>query len=55
MPKKDGFTVVKEILSKNLKVKIVLITASDDKKIIQHCLNLVFHPTFQNHLTLTVY
>lgn len=39
MPKKDGLTVVKEILSKDPKAKIVLITASDDQKVIQQCLD----------------
>lgn len=39
MPKKDGFTVVKEILSEDPKAKIVLITASDDQKVIQQCLD----------------
>lgn len=39
MPKKDGFAVVKEILSKDPKAKIVLVTASDDQKIIQQCLD----------------
>jgi two-component system chemotaxis response regulator CheY len=39
MPKKDGLTVVKEITSKQPDAKIILITASDDKKIIRLCLN----------------
>lgn len=39
MPKKDGLTVVKEIMSKNPKAKIVLVTASDDQKVIQQCLD----------------
>ena len=39
MPQKDGFTVTKEIISYDPKAKIILITASDDEKIIQKCLN----------------
>ena len=38
MPKKDGLTVVKEIMEKNPRAKIILITASDDQKIINQCL-----------------
>lgn len=40
MPKKDGLDVLKEILEKDAKAKIVLITASDDQKIINHCLQI---------------
>ena len=40
MPKKDGLTVLKEILHKDSKAKIVLITASDDQKIINQCLQI---------------
>ena len=39
MPKKDGLTVVKEIIAQNSTAKIVLITASDDQKIIKQCLD----------------
>jgi two-component system chemotaxis response regulator CheY len=39
MPKKDGLTVVKEIIAKHPTAKILLITASDDQKVIQHCLD----------------
>ena len=39
MPKKDGLTVVKEILAQHPNAKIILITASDDQKIIQQVLN----------------
>ncbi|NNM35748.1 MAG: response regulator [Nitrosopumilus sp.] len=39
MPKKDGLTVVKEVLEYDSKGKIILITASDDQKIIQQCLD----------------
>ncbi len=39
MPKKDGLTVVKEIISFDSKAKIILITASDDQKTIQNCLS----------------
>ena len=40
MPKKDGLTVVKEIMEKNPQGKIILITASDDQKTINQCLQL---------------
>jgi len=40
MPKKDGLTVLKEIIEKNPKAKVVLITASDDQKIINQCLEI---------------
>ena len=40
MPKKDGLTVLKEILGKDAQAKIVLITASDDQKIINQCLEI---------------
>ena len=40
MPKKDGLTVLKDILNKDSKAKIVLITASDDQKIINQCLQI---------------
>jgi len=39
MPKKDGVTVVKEIIQFDPNAKIVLITASDDQKVIQQCLD----------------
>jgi len=38
MPKKDGLTVVKEIMKIDPNAKIILITASDDQKIINQCL-----------------
>jgi len=37
MPKKDGLTVVQEVISSDPKAKIILITASDDQKIIGEC------------------
>ncbi len=40
MPKKDGLTVLKEIIEKDSQAKIVLITASDDQKIINQCLKI---------------
>jgi two-component system chemotaxis response regulator CheY len=40
MPKKDGLDVLKEILERDTKAKIVLITASDDQKIINQCLQI---------------
>jgi two-component system chemotaxis response regulator CheY len=39
MPKKDGLAVSCEILARDPNAKIILITASDDQKIIQKCLN----------------
>jgi len=39
MPKKDGLTVVKEIIQFDPTAKIILITASDNQKIIQDCLD----------------
>jgi len=39
MPKKDGLTVVKEIMQFDSNAKIILITASDDQKVIQECLD----------------
>jgi two-component system chemotaxis response regulator CheY len=39
MPKKDGLTVVKEIIQFDPTAKIILITASDDQKVIQECLD----------------
>jgi len=39
MPKKDGLTVVKEIIQFDPNAKIILITASDDQKIIKECLS----------------
>jgi len=38
MPKKDGFTVVKEVIEFDPNAKIILITASDDQKVINQCL-----------------
>ena len=38
MPKKDGLTVVKEIIEFNPDARIVLITASDNQFIISQCL-----------------
>jgi len=38
MPKKDGLAVVKEVMQFDSKAKIILITASDDQKIISKCL-----------------
>ena len=40
MPKKDGLGVLKEIIGKNSAAKVVLITASDDQKIINQCLQI---------------
>jgi len=38
MPKKDGLTVVKEVMEYDPNTKIILITASDDQKIINEYL-----------------
>jgi len=38
MPKKDGLTVVKEVIAYDPNAKIILITASDDQKTINLCL-----------------
>ncbi len=38
MPKKDGLTVVKEVMQIDSNAKIILITASDDQKIISQCM-----------------
>ena len=38
MPKKDGLTVVKEVIGFDPNAKIILITASDDQKVIGQCL-----------------
>ncbi len=38
MPKKDGLTVIHEIMKMDPKAKIILITAADNMKIIDKCL-----------------
>ncbi len=38
MPKKDGLTVVKEVIEYDPNAKIIMITASDDQKVISQCL-----------------
>jgi len=38
MPKKDGLTVVKEVMAYDSNAKIIVITASDDQKIIGQCI-----------------
>jgi len=38
MPKKDGLDVVKEVIQFDPNAKIILITASDDQKVISECL-----------------
>lgn len=38
MPKKDGLTVVKEVITRHPSAKIILITASDNQKIINDCI-----------------
>ena len=37
MPKKDGLTVVKEVMAYDSNAKIIVITASDDQKVIGQC------------------
>ncbi len=38
MPKKDGLTVVKEVIAYDPNAKIIVITASDDQKVIAQCI-----------------
>jgi len=38
MPKKDGLTVVKEVMASHPQAKIILITASDNQNVINECL-----------------
>jgi len=38
MPKKDGLTVIQEIIAMDPKAKIILVTAAGDMKIIDKCL-----------------
>ncbi len=38
MPKKDGLTVVKEVMAYDSNAKIIVITASDDQKVITQCI-----------------
>ncbi len=38
MPKKDGLTVVKEVIGKHPSAKIILITASHNQNVINECL-----------------
>ena len=40
MPKKDGLTVVKEIMAKHPDAKIILITASDNQAVIKECIKV---------------
>lgn len=40
MPKKDGLTVLKEIMSKHPDAKVILITASDNQNVINECLKI---------------
>ena len=39
MPKKDGLTVIKEIISLNPEAKIIIITATDNQEIIKDCIS----------------
>lgn len=39
MPKKDGLEVVKDVIEYDSNAKIILITASDDQKVINQCLS----------------
>ena len=38
MPKKDGLTVIKEIKASHPDAKIIVVTATDDQKIISECM-----------------
>jgi len=38
MPKKDGLTVIQEIIAMDPKAKIILVTAAGDMKVINKCL-----------------
>ncbi len=38
MPKKDGLTVLKEIISHNSKAKVIMISASDSQETIKECI-----------------
>lgn len=39
MPNKDGLQVVKDVIAFDPKAKIILITASEDQKLIQQCID----------------
>lgn len=39
MPKKDGLTVVKEVIASHPQAKIILITASDNQNVINECIS----------------
>ena len=39
MSRKDGFIVVTEVIAYATNAKIILITTSDDQKVIQQCLD----------------
>lgn len=43
MPKKDGLTVVREVMAKHPTAKIILITASDNHNIINECIRAGAH------------
>ena len=55
MPKKDGLTVVQEIMKNHSNAKIILITASDNQKVIHDCLNAGALHTSLNHLILIMF
>jgi len=38
MPKKDGLTVLKEVISYNPKAKVIMISASDNQETIKECI-----------------
>jgi two-component system chemotaxis response regulator CheY len=52
MPKKDGLTVVKEVMAKHPDAKIILITASDNQNIISDCIKYGQNPSYQSPLIL---
>ena len=39
MPKKDGLTVLKEIITYDRKAKIIMISASDNQETVRECIN----------------
>ena len=39
MPKKDGLSVLKEIISHNPKAKVIMISASDNQETVKGCIN----------------
>lgn len=40
MPKKDGVTVLKEIIESNADANVIMISASDNQETVKECLNI---------------